>query len=333
MKTLRLHAAHDLRFHNEPAPVLRTGTDEALLRVKAVGICGSDLHWYQESGIGDARLDHPLVLGHEFTAVTEAGERVAVEPSISCGRCEYCQRGDPNLCENLIFAGHGNHDGALRQQIVWPQRCLYPISDRLSDAEGVMLEPLGVAMHAVDLGKLRVGMSIGVFGVGPIGLLVLQLVRLSGAQAIIVTDKLSHRLEEARSLGATKDILAGTETEGREVMAATGGRGVDVAFEVAGENEAVEMAIASVRPGGRVVLVGIPGDDRTSFSASTARRKGLTLILVRRMKHIYPDAIRLVESGRVDVRSLVTHTFQFEQALDAFSLATRREGLKVVILL
>jgi L-iditol 2-dehydrogenase len=331
MKTLRLHAAHDLRFHEEPTPV--PGSGDALLRVKAVGICGSDLHWYQEGGIGDACLVHPLVLGHEFTAVTEAGERVAVEPSIACGQCEYCQRGDPNLCENLIFAGHGNHDGALRQQIAWPRRCLFPISDRLSEAECVMLEPLGVAMHAVNLGKLRVGMNVGVFGVGPIGLLVLQLVRLSGAETIVVTDKLSHRLEAARSLGATNAILAGAETEVRGIMAATGGRGVDVAFEVAGENEAVETSIASVRPGGRVVLIGIPGDDRTSFSASTARRKGLTLILVRRMKHIYPDAIRLVESGQVDVRSLVTHTFQFEQAADAFALATRREGLKVVILL
>jgi len=233
----------------------------------------------------------------------------------------------------LIFAGHGIHDGALRQQIVWPQRCLFPISDRLSDAEATLLEPLGVAMHAVDLGKLHAGMKVGIFGVGPIGLLVLQLVRLSGAEPVVVTDKLSHRLEAARSLGAANAILAGTGTETHEVMAATGGRGVDVAFEVAGENEAVEAAIATLRPGGRLVLIGIPGDDRTTFSASTARRKGLTLLLVRRMKHTYPDAIRLVESGQVDLGSLVTRTFQFEQAAEAFALATRREGLKVVILL
>jgi len=333
IKTLRLHAAQDLRFHQEPTPVPRSESGEALLRVKAVGICGSDLHWYQEGGIGDARLDHPLILGHEFTALTEAGERVAVEPSIACDHCEYCQRGDPNLCENLIFAGHGIHDGALRQQIVWPQRCLFPISDRLSDAEATLLEPLGVAMHAVDLGKLHAGMKVGIFGVGPIGLLVLQLVRLSGAEPVVVTDKLSHRLEAARSLGAANAILAGTGTETHEVMASTGGRGVDVAFEVAGENEAVEAAIATLRPGGRLVLIGIPGDDRTTFSASTARRKGLTLLLVRRMKHTYPDAIRLVESGQVDLGSLVTRTFQFEQAAEAFALATRREGLKVVILL
>jgi L-iditol 2-dehydrogenase len=331
MKILRLHATHDLRFHDEPAPV--PGTGESLIHVKAVGICGSDLHWYQEGSIGDSRLEHPLILGHEFAAVTQAGERVAVEPSITCGQCEYCLRGDPNLCENLIFAGHGNHDGALRQQMAWPQQCLFPLPDRLTYAEAAMLEPLGVAMHAVDLGKLQVGMSVGVFGAGPIGLLVLQLVRLSGAETVVVTDRLTHRLEAAHSLGASKSIRAGTETETQEVMAATKGRGVDVAFEAAGENEAVETAVETVRPGGRVVLIGIPGDDQTSFSASTARRKGLTLSLVRRMKHIYPQAIQLVESGQVDLKSLVTHTFPFEQSVEAFALATRREGLKVVILL
>jgi L-iditol 2-dehydrogenase len=233
----------------------------------------------------------------------------------------------------LIFAGHSNYDGALRQQIAWPQNCLFPIPDRLSDVEGVMLEPLGVAIHAISLSKLQAEMSVGVFGVGPIGLLIIQLARLSGAKAIIATDKLSHRLEAAQSLGADKVILAGMETEVQEVIAATKGRGVDIAYEVAGENDAVDTAIASVRPGGHVILAGIPGDDRTSFSASIARRKGLTLKLVRRMKHTYPHAIQLVESGQVDVHSLVTHTFQFEQAMDAFTLAARREGIKVVILL
>lgn len=330
MKTLRLHAVHDFRFHDEPVPV--PGMGETFLYIKAVGICGSDLHWYHEGNIGDSRLEHPLILGHEFSAVTKSGERVAVEPAISCGQCEPCQRGNPNLCVNLIFAGHGNQDGALRQQMVWPDHCLFPIPDRLSDPEAVMLEPLGVAIHAVDLGKLQLGMSVGVFGAGPIGLLILQLSRLSGAEITVVTEKLSHRLEVAQSLGATKTILVEKKTNVQEIMAATKGRGVDVAFEVAGENEAVEAAIASVRPGGRVILTGIPGDDWTSFSASTARRKGLTLKLVRRMKFTYPRAIHLVESRQVDVRSLVTHTFPFEQAIDAFNLATRREGLKVALL-
>jgi L-iditol 2-dehydrogenase len=329
MKSLRLHAPGDLQLHNEPVP--RPNLGECLVQVKSVGICGSDLHWFSEAGIGDARLEQPLILGHEFAAVTEDGQRVAVDPSIPCGKCEYCRAGNPNFCSSLIFAGHGQEDGALREYIAWPERCLFPLPDTLSDAEGVMLEPLGVAIHAVDLGKLKVGMSVGVFGCGPIGLLILQLARLSGAQAVYVTDILPHRLDAARALGATSAILAGNGSEVPEIMAATGGRGVDVAFEVAGENAAVEAAIAAVRPGGRVLLVGIPADDRTSFSASVARRKGLTIKLVRRMKHTYPRAIQLVESGQVDVRSLVTHRFPLEKSMEAFSLAQRREGLKVII--
>ncbi len=330
MKTLRLHAPYDLRFHEEPDPT--PGPGEALLQVKAVGICGSDLHWYQEGSIGDTGLDHPLILGHEFVAHTQTGERVAVEPSIACNLCEYCQRGDPNLCENLIFAGQGEDDGALRQQMAWPERCLFPIPDSLSDAEATLLEPLGVAMHAVDLGKLRVGMMVGIFGAGPIGLLILQLAKLSGADNIVVTDRLPHRLEAAQALGASSSVLAVTQEERPKVMAATADRGVDVAFEVAGENEAVASAVAYTRPGGRVILAGIPEGDETSFSASTARRKGLSLKLVRRMKHTFPRAIQMVEHGRIQLSPLVTHTIPFEQAQQAFDLAARREGLKVVIL-
>jgi L-iditol 2-dehydrogenase len=333
MKVLRLHASHDLRLYDEPVPV--PGAGETLVQVKAVGICGSDLHWFDEAAIGDAQLNRPLVLGHEFAGVIASGprrgERVAVDPAIPCNACEYCKRGDPNLCPDIRFAGHGEVDGALREFLNWPSEGLYRIPESFSDTEGAMLEPLGVALHAADLGKLQVGMSVGVFGAGPIGLLILQIARLAGAGPVIVTEKLSHRLEAARSLGATQVIQGGSGTEIREVMAAAGGRGVDVAFEAAGENDAVEAAISTVRPGGRVILAGIPADDRTSFTASAARRKGLTLKLVRRMKFTYPRAIHLVESGQIDVGTLVTHRFSFDQFQEAFSAAWRREGLKCII--
>jgi len=332
MKVLRLHASHDLRLYDEPVPV--AGPGEALVQVKAVGICGSDLHWFGEASIGDAQLDRPLVLGHEFAGVIadglRRGERVAIDPAIPCGTCEYCKRGDPNLCPNIRFAGHGSVDGALREFLVWPEEGLHPLPESISDAEGALLEPLGVALHAVDLGKLQVGTSVGVFGAGPIGLLILQLALLSGAAPVIVTEKLSHRLEAARRLGAAHVIQAGTGTEIQEVMAATGGQGIDVAFEAAGENDAVEAAVSTVRPGGRVILAGIPPDDRTSFPASMARRKGLTLKLVRRMKFTYPRAIRLVESGQVDVNTLVTCRFSLEEYQEAFAAAWRREGLKCI---
>ena len=318
MKVLRLHAPGDLRQHDEPRP--RPGPGELLVRVNTVGICGSDLHWFGEAGIGDAKLQKPLVLGHEFTGVIaegpRQGERVAVDPAVPCHTCEFCLCGNPNLCEHMRFAGHGLEDGALREYIAWPEECLFPLPDSLSDADGVMLEPLGVAIHAVDLSHLRVGMSVGVFGCGPIGLLVIQVARQAGAGDIFVTEPLPHRVDAAHSLGARE------WTPGQEV---------DVAFEVAGENEAVEAAVSAVKPGGCVILAGIPADDRTSFSASTARRKGLTIKLVRRMKFTYPRAIRLVESGKVDVRSLVSHQFPLEQAQQAFMVAQRREGLKVII--
>jgi L-iditol 2-dehydrogenase len=331
MKTIRLHSQGQLHLHNEPEPVPAEG--ETLLHIRAVGLCGSDLHWVAEGGIGDARLENPLILGHEFAAITDSGERVAVDPAIPCEQCEQCRKGNFNLCPQMIFAGHGSQDGALRESMAWPTRCLHPLPDALSDADGAMLEPLGVALYALDLSKLQSGMSVGVFGCGPIGLLIVQLARLSGAAQIIATDKLIHRVEVAKSLGADQAILANAGQELSEILAATGGRGVDVAFEVAGEQDAVDVSVTAAIPGGNVILVGIPADDHTSFTASMARRKGLTFKLVRRMNRTYPRAIELVSRGLVDVRSLVTHHYPLEKTVEAFAVARRREGLKVMIVI
>lgn len=329
MKVIRLHARSDLRLHDEPVPI--PGAGEKIVQVKAVGICGSDIHWFVEGGIGETRLEHPLVLGHEFAGITETGQRVAVDPAIPCGQCELCRHGNPNLCERVIFAGHGAQDGALREWIVWDERNFYPIPDSLTYADGAMLEPLGVAIHAVNLAHLKAGMSVGIFGCGPIGLLIIQLARLSGAENIVATDMLPHRVNAAKEFGSSYAILAGDNTENNEVRALTKGRGVDIAFEVAGTQAAVDTSVAAVIPGGKVILVGIPVDDKTSFTASTIRRKGLTIKLVHRMKQTYPRAIDLVSKGLVDVRSLITHHFSLEQTSEAFRVAGRREGLKVII--
>lgn len=314
MIAVRIHATGDVRLHEEPMPI--PNADETLVRVTAVGLCGSDLHWFSQGSIGDARLDKPLVLGHEFAGVTESGQRVAVDPAIACEQCESCRAGNPHLCRALRFAGHGSNDGGLREWVAWETRCLVPIPDALSDADAAMLEPLGVAIHAVDLGKLRVGMRVGIFGCGPIGLLTLQVARVAGAGEIFVTEPLPHRLAAAKHFGAR-------EWDGVQEL--------DVVFECAGAQGAVDDAVNAVKPGGRVILVGIPDDDETSFNASTARRKEVTLQLSRRMKFTYPRAIRLVESGLVDVRSFVTHRFPLENIADAFATAQQREGIKVLI--
>ena len=318
MKVLRLHAPGDLRLHDEPMPEPAPG--EILVQVSSVGICGSDLHWFSEAGIGDAKLKQPLVLGHEaagkIASGPRKGERVAIDPAIPCQVCEYCLRGDPNLCEQVRFAGHALVDGALCEYLAWPEKCLFRLPPALSDADGVMLEPLGVAMHAVNLAHLRVGMRVGVFGCGPIGLLVIQMARLSGVAEVFASEPLLHRMEAALRLGAQPWTPA---------------QRLDVVFEVAGEDQAVDSAFEAVIPGGTVILAGIPAEDRTSFTASVARRKGLTIKMVRRMKFTYPGAIQLVEGGKVDVRSLVSQQFPLEQAQQAFSVAQRRDGLKIII--
>lgn len=329
MRSARLHAVGDLRIHDEPVPVADEG--RKLVRVKAVGVCGSDLHWFSEAGIGDAQLKRPLVLGHEFAGELEEGQRVAVDPALPCGHCEFCLQGNPNLCTSLRFAGHSLQDGALQEWIAWDEKHLFPIPDSFTYADGAMLEPLGVAIHAVDLGKLKAGMTVGVFGCGPIGLLILQLARLAGATNIVATDILEHRVDAARSFGANHVFLAEDSRELEEIQAVTQGRGVDVAFEAAGEQQAVDTAFSAVLPGGKVILAGIPDNDKTSFTASVARRKGLTIKLVRRMKHTYPRAIELVSKGMVDVRSLVTHRFPLDHVVEAFHVAARREGLKIII--
>jgi L-iditol 2-dehydrogenase len=329
MRVARLHGREDLRLHEEDKP--RPGPGEVLVRVGAVGVCGSDIHWFAEGGIGEARVGRPFVLGHEFGGTTEDGRRVAVDPAIPCAACPSCLGGHANLCPSVRYAGDGAHDGGLGEWVAWPQRCLVPLPDPLTEADGAMLEPLGIAIHALDLAHLRLGARVGVFGCGPIGLLLVQLARRAGAR-VFATElaRRPHRREAARALGA--EVFAAEDgREGAAIRAAAGSGGLDVALETAGEQAAVDAAVEAVRPGARVVLVGIPGEARTSFDAGTARRKGLTLVLARRAGNVYPRAVQLVASGAVDVRSLVTHRFPLAEIRAAFDAATARTGLKVIV--
>jgi L-iditol 2-dehydrogenase len=330
MLAARLHRVGELRLGREEVPVSGPGT--SLVRVGAVGICGSDLHWWGEAGIGDAVLEHPLVLGHEGAGTVEdgprRGERVAIDPAIPCEACRYCLEGHRNLCTAIVFAGHGGQDGFMREFVVWPSSRLHRLPDQLSDAEGAVLEPLGVAIHALDLGHLRIGSTAAVVGCGPIGLLLVQLLRSAGAVPVLAFDPLPHRREAAGRYGAGAAL---DPADALETLRELAPDGVDTAFEVAGTSEAVQLAMAAARPGGRVVLAGIPGGDWTTFRASVARRKGLTIAMVRRMNEVYPRAISLAVRGQVDLGSLVTHRFPLTAAAEAFRLAAQRRGLKVII--
>jgi L-iditol 2-dehydrogenase len=328
VRVVRLHAPGNLQLHEEDPPV--AGPGETLVRITDVGICGSDLHWFEEGGIGDAQLTRPLVLGHEIGGVVHdgplAGTAVAVDPAIPCGVCRQCRAGHRNLCPTIRFAGHGRQDGGLREIMAWPTELLHLLPEALSPTVGAVLEPLGVAIHALDLGHLRTAASVAVIGCGPIGLLLVEAALASGATSVVAVEPLPHRRAAARHRGADPVLPPDEVTRRLPELE------VDVAIEAAGNDDAVEQAMALVRPGGRVVLTGIPTDDRTSFPASLARRKGLNIALVRRMKDdVYDRGIRLVESRRVDAASLVTARFPLDKTAEAFELAAGRKGLKVLI--
>lgn len=330
MKVARLHGAGDVRVADEAEPVAAAG--EAIVRVTAVGICGSDLHWYEESAIGDAALTHPLCLGHEAAGVIEngprAGQRVAIDPNLPCLRCDTCARGLHHLCPDVRFLGHSVTDGAMRERMAWPAEALVPLPGEISDVAGAMLEPLGVAIHAMRLAGLRPGDTIGIFGAGPIGRLLIRLALASGASQVVATDRLAHRVEAARSDGAVATLVNG----GREVEAiseALGGRPLDTTIEIAGEADAVRTAALLARPGTRVVVAGIPAHDDIALPASLLRRKGLDLRFARRMNRVYPEAIAL--APRIRPEEVVTAIHPIDDAPAAMAEAAARRGSKVVV--
>lgn len=323
MKALRLHPGGRLLMHDEPEP--EAGPGEALVRVAAVGLCGSDRHWLLDGGIGDARLDEPLVLGHEFSGFamtgSHGGRLVAADPTINCMRCQPCSSGRENLCRQQRFAGYGGTDGALREVMAWPERLLYPLAETVTPAEGALAEPLAVALHALELAGELGGRPVGVVGCGPIGLLIVSLAVAAGATIVVAAEPEPHRLAEALERGAQPMSAADPERGELEVV-----------FEVAGEDAAVDTAISLAAPAATVLLVGIPAQDRTSFVASVARRKGLSLRAVRRSTpQSFGRAVRMVEESRLGLPALISHRLPLVQAEQAFSLLAARDGLKVVL--
>jgi len=328
MHASRLHGIRDLRLEDLPRPIPSSG--EVLLKVASVGTCGSDVHYYVDGRIGDQVVTAPIIIGHEFSAWVaelgagveglDIGQLVAVEPAISCGECEPCQHGHPNLCPDVRFCGTPPINGVFAEYAVMPAENCFPLPSGFGPAEGAMLEPLGVAIHSVALAHLRPGYTVAVLGAGPIGLLIAAVAKASGASAIYMTEPLAYRRQFALEYIAGAALNPDDTDIVAKIMRLTGGRGVDVVFEAAGASETPQQAAAVTRIGGKVILAGIPADDTMTMNASTARHKGLTIKLVRRMKHTYPRAIRLVQTGMVDVKSLVTHTFPLERIAEAFEM-------------
>ncbi|SMB97762.1 zinc-dependent alcohol dehydrogenase [Deinococcus hopiensis] len=317
----------ELTQRNAPMP----GPSEITLRIRSVGVCGSDIHMFQDGRIGDTKIENPLVLGHEFMGeVIQAfpgavdaeghalpvGTRVAVEPHVACGHCRACQEGHPNLCPDHTFMGVYPRDGALQHHLAVPAHNCFVLPTSISNDAGALLEPLGVALHALRLGKVTVGDRVAVIGAGPIGLLLVKLLRQNGLAELHVMEPLAWRRDLALQWGATS--VAPEYGPSQDAL-------YDVVFEAAWAGEAVQQAALLARPGARVVLVGIPGDDSCTVQHALARRKGLTLKFARRMKHTYPTAIALLERGLVTLDDLVSDVFSLEDVQTAFERQAKLE--------
>ena len=347
MQVARLHGPRDIRIADEPPPPAPE-RGEVTLRVKTVGLCGSDLHMYETGRIGYTVASEPFVLGHEFMGEVialgegaldglhqplKSGQRVAVEPAVPCWRCELCENGHPNLCPNHYFYGLFPEDGALRERMNVSARNCFPMPDALSDEVGPLLETLGVAIHAIDLSNIRIGGTVAVIGAGPVGLLIGRLALLAGASQVFAFDKFDWRLRVARSWGASHAYNVDDCDAADVVMDLTGGRGVDVAIEAAWSDHSVRQAAEMARYGGRLVVVGIAPDDKLELQHSVARRKGLTIMMSRRMKHTYPRAIQLASSGAVKLEELVSHLYDLADTSKAYaSNAAYETGVNKVIL-
>jgi len=335
MQAARLYGPRDVRVEDVPHPG-SPPPGQVLLRVEVVGICGSDLHTYRHARIGDTNLGGPLILGHEFAGVVEQvgqvgldghghplqpGVRVGVDPAQPCGRCEWCLRGDPNICPHIVFCGLYPYEGALRPLMHFPAANCFPMPANVDATTAMMMEPLGIAIHTLDLAKIRLGESVAVIGTGPVGLCILRLAVAAGAGPTFAADILPWRVRLAAQYGPAEASDSRETDFAKAVLDATHGRGVDVAFEVAYGGEATQQAAEILAPGGRLLAVGIDEDDRFLLKHSTLRRKGLTIKMVRRMKHTYDRALRLVEQGQIDLNALVSHHYPLTKAAEAFTAA------------
>lgn len=327
-KAAYIHGVRDVRVGETDLPEIMPGS--VLLDVCAVGICGSDLHYYKDGGIGGAVINQPFVPGHEFSARLCAdieplglsrGQLVAVDPAKSCHRCEWCRKGYHNLCPNVVFLGAPPVDGALTHQIAAPAASLFPLPQNMTVEQGAMLEPLGVCIHALDLAKPKMLEKVAIVGCGPIGLGILQLLVSSGVGDIIAIDPQMHRMALASDIGASH---VGNSIEA--VLDHTEGLGCHLVIEASNSPQGLSDAIQVSRIGGRLIMVGIPdGDTYTNVQASEARRRGLTLKFSRRMGDVYPRAIELVSEGKVDVDLLISHQFTLDETPDAFKMQADQE--------
>ncbi len=322
------------RLEIMPSPMPRIAAEhDVLVKVDVLGVCGSDIHYYKTGRIGCQIVKFPWIVGHEFGGTVlevgpavkrlKVGDVVAVDPLVACGQCDQCRRGRIHTCRNQAFLGcPGQLPGALCQYIVMPQQCCYALPSGLDTRHGALIEPFSIGLHACNLAEAGKGSRVAILGSGPIGLCVLMALRKGPAISIAATDLLDYRLALAGRLGADLTLNAALPDATQQLLARQP-LGYDYVFECAGKAEAIDQAVRLLAPGGCLVLIGIPPEDRISVDMNDLRRKELRLQCVRRQNECVKLAIEMLAAGKVNLNPLVTHEFSLAQSAAAFDLVSR----------
>ncbi|MFA5042548.1 MAG: alcohol dehydrogenase catalytic domain-containing protein [Kiritimatiellia bacterium] len=337
MQAMMLTGLRAMEMREVPMPAIKAETD-VLLRLAAVGVCGSDIHYYTTGKIGSQVVQYPFTVGHECAAVVERvgaavtrvkpGDRVAVEPAMACGQCDQCRSGRPHTCRRLKFLGcPGQAEGGLAEFLVMPQECCFPVAAGMTFEQAALSEPLAIGFYAVRRALSIKGARIAILGAGPIGLSVLVCARTMGARAIYVSDKIDTRLAAAKAAGAA---WVGNPDQ-VDIVKAVGAREpllLDAVFECCGQQSAVDQGIELLQPGGKLMLVGIPEAERVSFVIDRARRKELDIRNVRRQCECLHPTLALMAAGLLQADFMMTHRFRLDQTKEAFDLvAAYRDGV------
>ncbi len=340
MKAVKLAGIGELAVSEAAEPVIKD-EKQVLLKVDAVGVCGSDVHYYKQGKIGSEAVKYPFIVGHECAATVKelgravarikVGDRVVVDPAISCGECSQCRAGRKNTCRNLKYLGcPGQIEGCLCEYIVMPEENCY-VSEKLTAGQAVLCEPLAIAVYAVERAAVNKDSDVAILGAGPIGLSVLLCSGLK-TEKIYVTDRVRERIEAAKNNGALWAGNPDREDIVREILKLKP-EGADVVFECAGRQQTIDQAMEILKPGGRLMLIGIPEEDKIHLDIHKMRRKEITIVNVRRQNDCTQKAIDLISKGLVNADFMLTHSFKPEQAADAFEMvAGYRDGvIKAVI--
>lgn len=303
--------------------------NEVLVKIEYVGICGSDLHYYETGAIGEYIVKPPFVLGHESGGIVrevgkdvknlKVGDKVALEPGKTCGHCTFCKEGKYNLCPDVVFFATPPIDGVFQEYVVHPESLSFKLPEKLSTLEGALIEPLSVGMHAAIQGKASIGQTAFVAGAGCIGLCSMMSLKACGVSNVYVIDIMEKRLKKALDLGASGVINASNEDVIKRVMEITDGAGSDITIETSGSEISTNQSIEYAKKGSTIVLVGYSKTGMINMKVSLALDKELTFKTVFRYRHIYPIAIEAVENKIINIKNIVTNTFDFkdiQRALD-----------------